>query len=390
MEQERPEDPIETVRRLEKENLALKEQLQTHEASFEEIARTFNIFQKQQEQMLAWQQLNEKTPTPTAATTAATATENTAALDPRDLRHFLNARKEFKQPSQAPPEFKGETIGKKPQDVQQTIRTFLFSAENDARLFNYRADNEPERYLNHPTYVQFAARGLKGIALEKWMDLPTETRQNMTWKKFGDWIQETFGSTLCHTELVQEYRTLQQKGSVRVYVQQFNHVVSAMRATDLDPGSTMLQCCLFVNGLKPELQKHYQLHTQKEDLAKLQEAAIRLDEVGWKHRDKPRLSPQHYRLGNNASNVGPFRPTHQSTQGEPVPMELDSVNGGKTKLTPEQKTEYRAKGWCTFCREKDHLIESCKHPNRKPWGAAYRSVNATEQEFDAEPTDETA
>ena len=73
---------------------------------------------------------------------------------------------------------------------------------------------------------------------------------------------------------------------------------------------------------------------------------------------KPFVKPQHKHAQHHAGTRGSGQPIHK-------------------KLTEEEKVLYREKGWCTFCRAKDHVIRDCpKRPqssNSKNWESASNS-----------------
>lgn len=129
-----------------------------------------------------------------------------------------------------------------------------------------------------------------------------------------------------------------------------------MVAAGLGESTPQRLCHRFIAGLKPELRIIHELYALDHDLQALQARAIEIDEIKWSNRAAN---------GTKGTTSRPFQQAHQYTGSGAVPMEIDSAEVRYTKLTDAEKAEYRAKGWCTFCRAHDHTFAQCRHPNRK-------------------------
>jgi hypothetical protein len=344
------------------------------------------------------------------------AEQSRSATPVAPTERLLN--RDFHPPTTNPPAFTGDLVGRRPQDAQGIIREWLYKVEVLAQQFGYREDFEPARYENQPWITAFAIRGLEGNALKRWMDVDPDRRRGMKWFEFKQWIQSTFGSVVSKTRLIEESLKIRQVGSAAMYCQDFNNIHASMRAAGLGDIPIETMCHRFLAGLKPELRAIHELYSLADDLPSLQARAIEIDEIRWESRrpimsnvyttqpqptrrrihdgartmpsqQQPRLDqPRRY---SSASQLPtrPFQRAHQygaPGASEPQPMEIDALEF-RTKLTDSEKAEYRAKGWCTFCRSHDHTISQCRHPNKKLFG---RKVNAMyyANEFEGETSPE--
>jgi hypothetical protein len=289
-----------------------------------------------------------------------------------DASDVIVTGKMFKHPSTLPPTFRADFVGMKPQEVQANIREFLFKGEELAGQFGYRADGERKRFDKHPTYVHFVSRGLTGNALKRWMDLDKEHRDGMSWKDFCEWIQGTFGAAVSKTKLMEEFTKLRQGSSVAAYCQDFNNIVASMTAAGLGSHPVKMLCTRFIAGLKPDMRMAHELYLFEDDLPMLQRRAIEIDEIKWGNRMK---TPKEGHVEGK-----PFQKSHQYTPTSgPTPMELDHMEGRFTKLSDAEKAAYREKGWCTFCRAKDHTIVACRHPNKRPLPRKINNIGENSQ-----------
>jgi hypothetical protein len=266
----------------------------------------------------------------------------------------------FKIPSAQPPSFDGSAKYKPAHVAQQTIDEYLHKAFKVAKIHGFRADNASAQYSNHPTYVQWVSTGLTGMALTYWRQLSETVQDTMTWQQYKEWIQRHFTSALTLQDATHTLKSLKQKKSASQYSQQFNELVEAIRSKNVSLDDKYL-CIIYRDGLKDFLIKENKLYDIEDDLAKLQQEAERLDDHHWRTHSNSR------RTGNFSQP--PFR-NHGNANHRDDPMELDNMqtdqtNGNFRRLSEKEKEFYRSKGWCTFCRSKNHDYNSCDHPNKK-------------------------
>ena len=190
--------------------------------------------------------------------------------------------KEFKPTTVAPPTFTGIKVGKRAHEISSEIETFLFKCESDARIFGYRSDFEAATKIGHQTYVDYASRGLSGIALQKWSELELQRRLTMTWKEFGDWMRQTHGHADAKTQAVDDFGKIHQRTSVAIYTEQFNKLLSACRKFGFYTSSSEEELCIkYRVGLKSELRFSVELKRCR-DLYELQALAEEHDDLYWK------------------------------------------------------------------------------------------------------------
>lgn len=114
-------------------------------------------------------------------------------------------------------------------------------------------------------------------------------------------------------------------------------------------------------GLKEELRRDKQIARAK-TFSEATELALELDEIlrDVAARDKPKS----YAHSSNRHTYS--RPQTQKYQQKHEQSTFHVHHTSKlAKLSDEEKALYRQKGWCTFCRSHDHLIENCTHPQKR-------------------------
>ncbi|KAJ3111944.1 hypothetical protein HDU96_005119 [Phlyctochytrium bullatum] len=199
-------------------------------------------------------------------------------LEQQKLLQASSKLPEFRIPSVSPPTFKGEPR-KKARDTQAAITNYLDEAERLCRSHNLRGDGQPARYNNHLTYVQWLEAGLKEHAAERWRKLDFNQRVNMTFHDFKNWVQLTFSSPLSFHDAMRSLTTLKQHRSCREYVEEFDHLVRAIKACNIKLQEEVL-VFFFREGLKDHLQQSKDLFEIK-ILRDLQTEATRLDTFYW-------------------------------------------------------------------------------------------------------------
>jgi hypothetical protein len=317
------------------QNTQVQTQLSTLEATLQQVQAALNNLQNVQS---AQQQAQR-----------AHATANQVQSAPP------TTLKEFRMPSVDAPNFNGSSNKKPPHEAQQTIDNYLYKVEEAAYLHKFRADGEPPRYINHPTYVDFAATGLSGIAIQKWRRIPAANRRQMTWSEYREWIKANFTSPLTLEKAIESLDELRQTGSAVAYSERFNELVEATRSNGTDYDDAIL-CVKYRKGLKPHLKERLELF-KLTDLKDLQTEAERADEFFYQSSKHGRKDKHH---SNHKSNT-------PSPRQEPKddPMNLDAVNTKKSfrSLSKEDKETYRKNDWCSFCKSKEHPTRRCDHPN---------------------------
>lgn len=174
--------------------------------------------------------------------------------------------------------------------------------------------------------------------------------------------------------------TLKQQKSAADYSIEFNNLVAAIAAHGTVYPESHL-CIKYRNGLRSNLQSKADLF-RIESLYTLQQEAERLDDLYFRlgrNNQQSRPIEQRIRMpdrqqgnhnNNNTNNNqgGPrghphsFRPYNSKNNNGQAPMDLDNIETNKkpAPLTEEERNEYKKKGWCTFCRARDHTITECQ------------------------------
>ncbi|KAJ3409342.1 hypothetical protein HDV05_004466 [Chytridiales sp. JEL 0842] len=290
--------------------------------------------------------------------------------------------KPFKMPSVKPPEFKGETLTMKAEEARARINNYLFTAETICRQHGFLADGEEPIFLNQVTFAGFISGGLKDTALQVWQN--TANKESMTWEQYKEWIT-TFAPTLSFDAAVTSLTKASQTNSAMNYTLHFNTLATTIQQTNPAPSNCAcgrfcppiaesVLSVIYRSGLKEHLSLHPELYNNNTDLKQLQTESVKLDQFYYEKKTKGK--------GNNGNNgpgkqgTQPARATHQNQQksegtttngnkgssGGTTPMELDNIQP-KQKLTNEQKAFFREKGWCTFCKSKEHSYSQCDHPD---------------------------
>ncbi|KAJ3096641.1 hypothetical protein HDU96_000694 [Phlyctochytrium bullatum] len=282
---------------------------------------------------------------------------------------------EFRIPSIPPPTFRGDTTKKKARDAQATITNYLDEAERLCRNNNLRGDGQPARYKNHLTYVQWLESGLKDHAAERWRKLEFNTRINLSFAEFRDWIQKTFSSPLSFQDAMRALANIKQNRSCQDFVEEFDHLTRAVEACGVNLQEEVL-IFFFMEGLKDHLHQSKDLFDIKV-LRDLQNEAVRLDRFYWETRKK----------GSSGGIAKKSASTSTSSASRNDPMDITNTEGKRKvfqKLTPEEKNEFKRQNRCTFCREHGHVIDNCPDPKRRPFKGR---VNNAETEIEADTSE---
>ena len=287
--------------------------------------------------------------------------------------------KEFRMTSTPAPEFDGLIRTKAPHEAQAIIDDYLHKSERAAFMNKFRADGQPDLYLNHRTYVDYISMGLKGIALKKWRRMPQGTRDMMTWSAYKHWIRTSFSSPLSFSNAVRTLNNIRQVKSAAAYTERFNELVEAIRANNVILDEKIL-VTTYLDGLKPHLHRQHDLFAIK-NLEDLQTAAERLDEYYFnKSKEDRNDNHQSFRSNKKPSPIV-----------KDDPMELDNVEGKKRsfrRLTEDERRTYDRNGWCKFCRSKEHRTNDCTHPsfNRNRYNNYESEAKRRRDGADAEDT----
>ena len=301
-------------------------------------------------------------------------------------------RQYFKVTSVKPPTFDGNIRSKAAHEAQAIIDEYLHNSETQAQLHGFLANNARPTHRAQPTYTTWVSTGLQGLALASWRRIKPEDRTQMTWTSYKTWIQSTFSSQLSLTQAISAMSTITQRSSAAVYSQSFNEMVHAISAFGTTYTAAHL-CVIYRQGLKPILRSDATLFAIKDDLDHLQREAERLDDFHWRQGKTDnrvhtstannRFRKQQHQNNNQAThsqqqrhqiqtrNQHPFHePPYQPQQGpyfrDETAMDLSAIHQQQQQqhnklrsLTEQEREEYRAKNWCTFCRAHDHVISNC-------------------------------
>ena len=139
---------------------------------------------------------------------------------------------EFKMTSRSPPSFNGDSSKLSAHEAQTIINQYLYKAAEEARIYGFLADNETPAFRNHRTYVDWISTGLSGLALSRWSEIDVKTRHSMSWSDFSKWIQREFSSQLTLDDAILALDELKQRGSAKIYSQQFNQLVAAIKVNE--------------------------------------------------------------------------------------------------------------------------------------------------------------
>ncbi|KAJ3278090.1 hypothetical protein HDU76_010026, partial [Blyttiomyces sp. JEL0837] len=233
----------------------------------------------------------------------------------------------------------------KPTENQKKIRDFLFTCEERARTAQYRRDpTEKTDYLGHPTYVDFAALGLRGHALDKWQELTEGERTSMTWNDFRRWLRTTFESPLALSTAIRQFRDCKQRGSVRDYNVEFNKCVDTVKsaggASFAADDAVLAQ--YYRDGLKITLQQIPMIQDQSLSLHELQVEADKLDQINYRfqlNRDRQNFRPQQRSsFQSHQQNNNSQRGNNTSNGNGPTPMELGNIQTDRPRKSTAVKT----------------------------------------------------
>ncbi|KAJ3376320.1 hypothetical protein HDU84_000376, partial [Entophlyctis sp. JEL0112] len=293
---------------------------------------------------------------------------------------------DFKMPSIKPIKFSGNIKHMPAHRLQNYLDDYLERSLETCKLYNFTSEPATVSQCGQPTYVQFVSSGLADQAHTAWRRLTAYERENMTWDGYRSWILTTFGSTLTLAQVVEAMEELRQTRSALIYSAKFNQLVSAIKATGVIYPEEHL-CIKYLNGLRPNLQTIPDLYRIIDDLGKLQRKAKKLDNIQFRRLKKS------YRPINNTfpqqqtsrkttyqesrHNTAPhLTNTFPCANDSPAPMDLDN----------EEKQTYREKGWCLYCKKKDHSIAACPtlkarkgHANAVAAKNLFRQLNAAIQ-----------
>ncbi|KAJ3339925.1 hypothetical protein HDU83_007423 [Entophlyctis luteolus] len=318
---------------------------------------------------------------------------------------------DFKMPSIKPIEFTGNIKHMPAHKLQNYLDDYLERSLETCKLYNFASEPADVSYIGQPTYVQFVSSGLADQARTAWRCLSPRRRELMTWEDYSKWILDTFGSSLTLAQAVEAMEELRQTRSALIYLSEFNQLVSAIKAASVEYPDEHL-CIKYLNGLKPNLQTIPDLYPIVDDLEKLQHKAEKLDDIQFRRTRKS------YHPVNNTfpQQQSPRRSTHQEScqntspglantfphaNDSPTPMDLNNVQSFRSQqqpfrgqqkfrtLTPEEKQTYREKGWCFYCKGKDHVIANCPvlkacrgNANTVTTGGSSQRLNAAVQADD--------
>ena len=265
---------------------------------------------------------------------------------------------EFKVPSAKPPSFDGKCRHKNAQEAQTIIDDYLHQCARDARLYGFLADGETSNKRNHRTYVDWISTGLSGPALQKWRQLPQNQQHGMTFAAFNIWIRKEFTSPLSTQQAIVALLKLKQTGPCSTFSQHFNDLLESLRSNQIEL-PTLFLCYLYRLGLKDHLQSDEDLFRMNEDIGKLQDEAERKDDFFFRQqKEKGKSQPQ------RVTGRPPQRDTTSGPKADP--MQLDNISGKPlVRLTEAEKAIYRANGWCTYCRSKNHTYDQCDAPGKR-------------------------
>lgn len=311
--------------------------------------------------------------------------EQTRALQEKILRMESEKKDKvspFRIPNAKPLPFSGTFQNRPAHELQNYLDDYLNRTAQTCRWFQFAPSKAEITAPGQPTYAQFASGGLTDYAGTKWNTIPLEQQENMTWDDYRQWIMTNFSSKLTLIQAVEALDRLSQVKSAVLYSTKFNEIVSAITAAGVELNNKYL-CVRYLQGLKSHLRAMPSLFNLNSDLALLQEETERLDDITFRlNVDKPSTSS---RRNNQSQSFRPptpsFRTSIQETEDH---MDLSYVQHQQQpqqfrRLTPEQKTLYRSKGWCVYCQSRDHDVDSCQklQDRRKLQGFPQQSGNSS-------------
>ena len=291
---------------------------------------------------------------------------------------------EFKVPSVKAPSFDGKCRHKNAQEAQTIIDDYLHQCARDARLYGFLADGQTSSKKNHRTYVDWISTGLTGPALQKWRQIPQPQQHGMTFETFSLWIRREFTSPLSTQQAIVALLKLKQTGPCSTFSQHFNDLLESLKSNQINL-PTLFLCYLYRLGLKDHLQSDEDLFRINDQLSKLQDEAERKDDFFFR---------QYKEKGKSSNQPSKGRPPQRDTNPGPKvdPMQLDNISGQPlARLTEAEKATYRANGWCTYCRSKEHSYPQCTAPGkrRQTTGKEGHLHNAEEDDDDETTIEET-
>lgn len=168
--------------------------------------------------------------------------------------------------------------------------------------------------------------------------------------------------------------------SIEEYVSKFE--MYCFEATDVSEAE---KCDKFMRQMDPSLQREIMKAGDPKTYEEMRSLATRIDG----RRRNPnygRGETRNTRNNRDFRDASRFKTAYDSSSGfganasrpsasyskqdGPVPMDLNHAGSSKPppreRLTFEEKKMYDAKGWCKYCRGKDHTVEHCKVKPSKP------------------------
>jgi hypothetical protein len=355
-------EPYDSIQQQEQEQQEQEPTAPTTDQQLAELLQMVSALTTNQQKLASELDRISKGPLSNLSTTTTTAPV-TIPTAPIPVSQPVRPLPEFRLPSVKPPAFNGDIRNKPAYESQLIIDNYLHETEMMAELYNLLHDDAVPTFSHQPNYVTWACIGLTGHAQTQWRRMDPIERPK-TWREYKTWIQKTFSSNLTLDQAIDSIHTLEQKGSAISYTQRFNELVAAMTTTDIKHPDEYL-CRLYRRGLKTQLRTSVDLSRINSSLKDLQDETEKLDDFYWK-------------IGRKRSTVS--YPTAAPRTNTATPMEIDNINTAPRtpfrKLSDEEKRQFRANGWCTFCRGKDHVYAACKDPGKK-FGPKINSISTS-------------
>ena len=335
---------------------------QQQEAEFQrqqqEQAETARMFAEFQRNFVGFQEFlnfrNQSQPPPQQPLNTSNLQEEFNNL--RVQLHELQSHREkkyFRMPSIKPPVFDGSIRHKPGPKATAAIYGYIQELEELTCIYGFRrSDTESTNLLNHTSIVQFAVMGFTGEARARWTKDKRLSLHPTDLYKFQEWIFKNFSSVVTLDKIYAAFITISQTGSVSKYNQYFNELLDAFETMNIDISPKLL-CTAYRRGLKSHIRVHPDIY-EEDEIVRIQANAEKIDEINYLKDKMPERTTE-----------SRYKPK------DPNAMDLSNLNQHKLpRLTEAEKVVYKSKGWCVYCRSKNHTLQQCDAPgvknNRQP------------------------
>ncbi|KAJ3004042.1 UNVERIFIED_CONTAM: hypothetical protein HDU68_005366 [Siphonaria sp. JEL0065] len=240
-------------------------------------------------------------------------------------------------PSIRPIEFTGNFRNKPAHELQNILDDYFDRSYELCKLYNFASSTTLFPKLANQSRIA-------------WCRLLESQRDTMLWIDYCEWIQKQFGSQLTLQRAIEAMENLSHTGPATMYTAKFNerHL-----------------CVKYLQGLEMHLRTLPELFRITDNFNCLKTEAETLDDMTATMTATFDTTTAQTNVSTTVlTALTPFDVQmgilHEQTIDRNDPMDLSHTELLAPPLTQDQKNYYCAKGWCTYCQERDHNNDHCK------------------------------